>query len=138
MVNPREQSNELFFVEVRGPEEVRRLILETLKEILQVLQKFEQFKHIRHRKLEHINKLRSLIKDANKMLGNLKAKLPQTSLRASIVKEKKAQAQKAHHKKSKKKMLEAKQEKPPKKEMTELDKLESELNAIESRLKGLT
>ena len=138
MVKEKEQSSELFFVEVKEPEEVRKHILETLKDILQVLQKFEKFRQLRHKKIESIHKLSGLIKDANKMLGTLKGKLPQTNLRASAVKDTARQPKKAHHKKGKKKSVEEKQEKAPKKEVTELDKLESELNAIESKLKSLT
>ncbi len=128
----KEQSNELFFVQVKEPNEVRRNILETLKEIVEVLKRFEKFKHIRHEKLEKINHLRVLIKQANKMLGDLKIKLPQTNLRATVTRETKP---KVHHKKKKKAKAE---EKAPKKDVTELDKLEAELNAIESKLKSLT
>ncbi len=133
----KEQSNELFFVEIKEPTEVRRNILESLKEILEVLQRFEKFKNIRHEKLENIHKLRGLLKDANKMLGNLRLKLPQTSLRAAVVRE--TAAHKAHHKKRKKgKYAEKEPEKAPKRETTEDEKLESELSAIESKLKSLT
>ena len=44
------QSNELFFVEVKEPTEVRRNILEVLKEIVEVLKRFENFKHLRQEK----------------------------------------------------------------------------------------
>ncbi len=132
------ENNELFFVEIKEPEEARRHILETLKDIVQVLQRFEKFRQMRHKKLESVHKLRGLLKDANKMLGALKSKLPQTNLRASIVKEKAQQPKKAHHKKGKKPAPEQKQQKMPKKEMTEMEKLESELNAIEGKLRSLT
>ncbi len=132
----KDQSSELFFVEIKGHADVRKHILETLKDILEVMQRFEKFKRIRHEKLEKIQKLRSLMKDANKTLGLLKGKLPQTNLRAVVVKEKPHHA-KAHAKKGKK--AKSAEEKPvPKKEKTELEKLESELNAIESKLKSLT
>ena len=129
----KEQDTGLFFVEVKEPSEVRRNILEFLKEIVETLQRFEKFKHIRHEKIENMHKLGRLLKDANKMLGDLKSKLPQTNLRA-IVNETPKQS-KAHHKKKKKgKVVE---EKPQKKDMSELEKLESQLSAIESKLKGL-
>ena len=130
--NLKEQDNELFFVEVKEPAEVRRNILEVLKEIIELLQKFEKFKHIRHEKLAKIQKLRSLVKDANKILGNLKAKLPQTNFRAYIP----AEAKKPKKPLPKKK--EAKEEKPQKREKTELERLEAELSAIESKLKSFT
>ena len=133
----KEQSNGMFFVQLRQPTEVRRHILETLRDIVEILQKFEKFKHMRHQKLENIQKLRGLLKDANKMLGNLKNRLPQTNLRAVVVKEIKQKAKKIHHKKKGKAASEEKGQKAPKKEKTELERLEAELGAIESKLKSL-
>ena len=130
----KEQENELFFVQVKEPNEVRRNILETLREIVEVLQRFEKFKHTRHEKLEKIHKLRGLLKEANKILGNLKLKLPQTNLRATAVRETQT---KKHHKKAKKGKAAKEPEKEPKREKTELEKLESELSAIEGKLKSL-
>ena len=134
MVKIKEESNELFFVQIKEPNEVRRDILETLKHIVETLQRFEKLKEIRHEKLEKIHKLRSLLKEADKMIVSLKIKLPQTNLKATIAKEAPTHTKK-HHKKKKKIKAE---EKAPKKEMTEIEKLEAELNAIESKLKGLT
>ena len=131
----KEDTNGLFFVQIKEPTEIRRNILETLKEIVEVLQRFEKFKHLRHEKLNEINKLRSQLKDANKMLGTLRLKLPQTNLRAAAVRE--SPAKKAHHKKSKKAKAAAPAEKAQKKEPTELEKLEAELSAIEGKLKSL-
>ena len=128
--NLKEQDTELFFVEVREPDEARRTILEALKEILELLQRFEKFKHVRHEKLAKIQKLRDLVKEANKMMGNLKLKLPQTSLKGM------AARKSPNPKKNPQKKKEAKEEKIPKKEKTELDKLEAELSAIESKLKS--
>lgn len=136
MVKSKEQSEELFFVQVRDPNSVRRDILESLKDIVEMLQRFEKFKHARHQKLEKIHKLRGLIKEANKMLGTLKLKMPQTNLRAAA-KESAPKPKKAHHTKHAKKKPKETEEKP-KKEPTEIDKLEAELNAIESKLKSLT
>ena len=133
--NLKEQNSELFFVEVKDHGEIRKNILETLKDILEVLQRFEKFKHIRHEKLEKINRLRTLLKDANKILGLLKGKLPQTNLRATVVKETPKAHSKAHHKKNKK--SKQPEEKVSKKEKTELEKLETELNAIEDKLRNL-
>src|SRR3989338_10973601 len=81
------QGNELFFVQIREPSEVRRCILESLKEILEMLQRFEKFRHIRHDKLMKMQKLRVLMRDANKLMGELKSRLPQTSLKGVAVKE---------------------------------------------------
>ena len=136
MVKIKEQHKELFFVQVREPIEVRKCILETLKQIVEVLHRFEKFKSLRHEKIEKIQKLRGLLKDTNKVLGTLKMKLPQTNLRVNADREAPV-AKKTSHKKSKK-AKEKKPEKAPKKEMTETEKLEAELSAIESKLKSLT
>src|SRR3989344_7114147 len=87
MVKNMKEHGELFFVEIREPDEARKHILETLKEVLELLQKFERFKHLRHEKMERIQKLRILMRDANKLMGELKAKLPQTSLKGIIPKQ---------------------------------------------------
>lgn len=134
--NLKEPNKELFFVQVRQPNEVRRHILQTLKEIVEVLHRFENFRQIRHEKIANIHKLRALLKDANKMLGSLKLKLPETNLRATAVKQVTKHSKKPVHKK--KGRSEEKIEKSPKREMTETEKLEAQLNAIESKLKGLT
>ncbi len=128
--NVKEQeSNELFFVQIREPSEVRRNILESLKEILEMLQRFEKFKHIRHDKLMKIQKLRVLMRDTNKLMGELKTKLPQTSLRGVAVKE-----TKPTKKPAKKRESQPQQEK----KKTELERLQTELSAIENKLKSFT
>ena len=140
----KEQNNEHFFVEIRHSSDIRRNILETLKGILEILQRFEKFKHLRHKKLENIQRLRVFMKETNKMFGTLKLKLPQTSLSAVVMRE--HPAPQAHQKEPIKKGKKEKsaKEKPkvvPKKEpkeLTEIDKLEAELSAIESKLKSLT
>ena len=131
--NMNEQDNEVFFVEVKEPDEVKRSLLESLKQILELLQKFEKFKRIRHEKMEKIHKLRNLVKDTNKLFGNLKLKLPQTSLKLAPVN--KAQRQNEKHISKKK---EPKEGRMPKKDRTEMEKLEAELSAIESKLKSFT
>ncbi len=124
-----QQGNELFFVQIREPSEVRRSILESLKEILEMLRRFEKLRHIRHEKIARIQKLRALIKESNKLIGELKAKLPQTSLKGAVIKEAAKQPKKTARKK---------EEHHPKKEKSELERLEAELSAIEGKLKSFT
>ena len=132
----KEQSSDIFFVEIREADKVRRNILETLKSILEVLQRFEKFKQLRHKKLDKINQLRELMKRTNKMMGDLKVKLPKTNLKISSHKEEPLVQKKVHHKKSNK--AKTVEENAPKKEMSDVEKLESQLGAIESKLKDLT
>ena len=134
----KEQSNELFFVEIRDSNEVRKNILESLKEILEVLHRFEKFKQLRHEKLEQIHKLRILVKSTAKLTVDLRNKLPQTSLKGTVAKVPQANEKKIQPKKTKKaKIAKTAEEKAPKKEKSEVEKLESELSAIESKLKDL-
>ena len=114
---------------------IRKNMLETLKSILEILQRFERFKGIRSRKLENIQKLRGLLRDANRLMGGLKLKLPKTNLRAVVLKETPKQAKKKQKKGKKEKTVE---QKPAKKDRTELERLEDELNAIEGKLKNLS
>ena len=123
-----QHGNELFFVHVREPSEVRRIILESLKDILEMLQRFEKSRHTRHEKLVKIQKLRVLMKDANKLIGDLKAKLPQTSLKGAAAREDSKP----------KKPAKKKEEQQPKKGKSELERLEEELSAIEGKLKSFT
>ena len=125
----KEQGHEIFFVEVKDPQEVRKNILESLKQILETLQRFEKFKQLRHEKLTKIQKLRNLVRDSNKIMVNLKAKLPQTSLKGMVHHENAKPVQKAPQKK-------APVEKPQKRRSTEIERLEAELSAIESKLKS--
>lgn len=129
--NIKEQQEGIFFVELKEPPEVKRNVLEALKDILGLMQQFEKFKQIRHEKLVKIQRLRSLVRDTNKMFGTLKAKLPQTNFKTPSSTPVKKQSKKIASKKEKA----APKEVTPKKHKTELDKLESELNAIEEKLK---
>ena len=125
----KKQQREEYFVEIKDPSEVRRHILETLKDILEVLHQFEKLRHIRHRKIEAVQKLRASMRAANRLMGNLKLMMPQTSMKPSVVSE--------EHKKVKHVKKKVPEAKPQKKEMSELERLEAELNAIEGKLKSL-
>ncbi|MFH0868210.1 MAG: hypothetical protein V1831_02770 [Candidatus Woesearchaeota archaeon] len=127
----KNESENNLFVEVRGPEEVRRDILESLKEIVENLQRFEKFKEIRKKKIAHINKLEKIVKEINKIVPNLKTSLPETKIR--IVNVSKPQK----NKKSNSVKTKDAREEPQTKPLTELQKLESELNEIESKLGSL-
>lgn len=135
MNNLKEESEEIFFAEVREPFDVRRNLLESLKDIVENLKRFEQFKTVREEKIENIIKLRTTIKEINKLASNLKASFPQTDLRAIKIEKKKAIKMPTRKKKKAKARKEEKIE--TEKPLSELEKLESELNAIESKLSAL-
>ena len=132
------KDEDIFFVEVREPKEIKRLILSSMKDIIENLHQFESFKEIRHQKLAKINSLRKNVKDINKQIGVLKSIVPETKLRAAEAKVAATQKQKKTSKgKKESNRSEAKQKKQIKGSVSELDKLSSELAAIEGKLKDL-
>ena len=123
------ENKDIFFVEVGNPEDVKRNILESLKEIVGSLQRFEKFKETRKDKIDNINKLRKTIKEINKLVPSLKQYFPEAKIRAirAVSKQPKIKVVKG------KNISVEKIKKPP----TELQKLEDELSQIESKLQGL-
>ena len=129
MVILLESEKELFFVEIKQDSTLKRDVLEAQKGMVEALQRYQNIKFIRDKKIENVNKLRSMLKHLHKMVSELKEKLPHTKIKGEEVKKKK-QASKSPVKKKEA----VKKEKKP---MTELQKLEAELNAIESKLGDL-
>ena len=127
-----QEEKELFFVGVKNPIELRRTMLESSKEIIEDLQKYERLKTLRAEKAKQIEALRTIIKEINRLVVKLRAELPTTSLR---IEEIKTPQKLKNPKKDIKEKKEIKAE--PKKELTELEKLESELDAIEQKLSGI-
>lgn len=130
METMEKESKDIFFVEVAEPEEARRNMLESLKDIVENLQRFEKFKETRKDKIERINQLGTIIKDINKHVSSLKNSFPEAKLRAMKVIRK---VEKKKPSTEKKKKHEEEKIKPT----SELKKLESELSEIESKLGSL-
>ncbi len=138
------EEEQIFYVGLKDPIEIRRSILESSKEIVQYLQRFERFKKIRSEKAEEIAKLRVVMKDITKMVRKLKTSLPKTKLRAPIhnhefkVKKQELVEEIKELKIQNVKGIKEKVSVPKKKqEVSELEKLEAELSEIESRLSNL-
>jgi len=127
----KKESDDILFVEVHQPEEVRRNILESIKDIVENLQRFEKFKDIRKEKIDNINKLGKNVKQINGLMTNLKNSLPKTQIRAMKVASKNVGKEKPTRVKTKKSGGESK------KPASELDTLQSELSEIESKLSSL-
>jgi len=132
LIKMEKESKDIFFVEVREPEEVRRNILESLKDIVEALQRFEKFKETRKDKIEHINKLGKILKETNKLIPILKNSFPEAKIRAAKISRRKT-PKKEKISAGKKKTSEEMTKKP----VTELQKLESELSEIEGKLGSL-
>ena len=127
------EEKDIFFVEVKEPDEVRRNVLESLKEVVESLQRFEKFKEMRADKITNINKLGNIVRDINRMVSNLKNSLPQAKIRAMKISKRRIP--------SKKKIVRVKKKDvvgETKKPVSELEKLEAELSSIENKLQSLS
>jgi len=134
------KENDIFFVGVKDPVEIRRSILESLKGTVEDLQRFEKFKAIRDEKAAATIVLKSQVRELIRMTNKLRAEIPKGDLRVKLGAEHaaiEAERQKKEKKKAAVKKVEAKpvekvEVKP--KELSELEKLEAELSSIESKL----
>jgi len=129
-VHIKMEKEDIFFVEISNPEDVKRNILESLKDIVESLQRFEKFKETRKDKIDKINKLRKTVKEINKLVPSLKQAFPEAKIRAIRAVSKQPIMKVV---KGKKKVSIQETKKPP----TELQKLEDELSQIENKLQGL-
>lgn len=131
----KKESESIFYVGVKDPVELRRSILESSKEMLQHLQRADKFKEVREEKAAEISKLKVTMDQLNKLVRKLRLAMPKTGVRAAAGKKKETK-----HKKSakahKQEEVELTVEKPI--QMSELEKLESELSEIEGRLTKLS
>jgi|SRR3989338_212950 len=117
-----EADNEVIFVHVASNESIRKDILEVLKSLLLFSQSYEKIKLIRHKKIEQDNKMRTIMRDINRLLNEMRQKLPQANIRLPSIKQE----------------TPAKSESfAPKRDVSEFEKLSSELRAVEEKLKRL-
>jgi len=137
MAQKIEREDEVFFVGIRDPVEVRKTLLENTRDVVQILQRFERFKQVREEKAQEVLILKNDIKELNRLVNKLKSSLPKTKIRIKLQQEE-AAAKKQKPVEEKKK-VEKKQEVPvKKKELSDLEKLERELGDIEGRLSKLS
>ena len=85
MVILLEEEKDLFFAELRNPNEIRRNVLEARKEIIESLQRYENIKFLRDQKHEKIKELRKSVKDIAKTISSLKVILPKTKIREDLI-----------------------------------------------------
>ena len=121
----KKEQNETFFVSLESPLEVQRSLLECTKNVLSGLKRYESFRNIRKYKVEYLMQLKHVMGELNLLNNRLRRALPKTGLRA-VGKKKK---EKTESKKQPKKFTP--------KEKTDIQKLESDLSDIESKLKSI-
>lgn len=121
------EENNILFVRVKNPVELRRSVLETTKDAIEILQRHEKFREIREEKKQRIAELRDDIKEICRLVNKLKSFMPKTKIRIHENKPIEKIDKKIPRKIKKVEFV----EKP---KITELDKLEVELRDIESKL----
>ena len=119
-------SKENFFVGIRNPVNVRRLLLNSSKDVLDSLKDYEDFENLKAEKEKYVVELKRVMDEMLVLNRKLKKHLPKTPLHAPPKYEK--IARKRSKKAPKTKMS---------KVASKMDLLESELEKVESRLKAL-
>lgn len=149
MPKKQKEKEELFYVGIQDPVEIRKTVLESSKEIIQYLQRYERFREVRSEKSMQMKKLREEMAEIHSLVKKLKTALPKTKLRTRLhkheeeiakiaaVKESKESAVKKSPQKKQETVKEPAADKAEKPKQTELDKLEEELSQIEGRLTNL-
>ena len=147
----KSNKEDYFFVEIKNNSEIKRNILESTRSIVGLLHSYEKYKLIRHEREKASIILNKDIKEMSKLAKNLKLSLPPVKVKIPKVKQpvpikQEIKPEKKQHEKKigkpsmpkpEPKPAQAVSIKPIAKEMTELEKLESELKAIEDKLKSL-
>ena len=123
-------SDDLFYVGIADPVEVRKNLLSCSKKVITALKRYENFYEEREKKIELMIELRKVIKEIMFLNGKLKTTFPKTSLRA-LGAEKTKFVEKGKARSVKRKQVRAV------KEEGELYKLEEELASIEEKLGAL-
>lgn len=154
MATPK--NSNVFYVGIDDTKELKKTLIESMRDSLVFMQKYENIISIREKKKESINTLKKLFKEITKLVSELKTKLPESEIHKKLnnnqVKaekemigdalEKRKSDQKQTEKsdkkndviisKSRKKVENSKIEN---KSPSEMEKLESQLKELENRLK---
>jgi len=120
----KKEQEEVFYVGLRNPKDVRRYVLESTRDLVLLLRSFESLKHIRMQKVELQQNVQKEIAAIKKLVLQLKRNLPQTRLREEVEKPKKKEKQATSH------VLK-------KHYASDVERLEAELTAIEEKLQTI-
>jgi TolA-binding protein len=140
------KEQDVLYVGLSDPIELRRTILEATKDAVEMLQKYEKFRAVREEKVATINQLQEQLREIAKLVAKLKAEMPKVDIRIKlhseqemIERERKAAKEAEKQKKQKEKKYKTTLKIPikgvsKKSELGELEKLEAELTNIEQKL----
>ncbi|MFH1053317.1 MAG: hypothetical protein V1740_02760 [Candidatus Woesearchaeota archaeon] len=113
-------AEEMFFVGIPNPNEIRRYLLESSKSMIQSLKKYEELKKIREEKVLQMNKFNQIMKQIDLLNKRLKKEFPKISVRLPSIS-----------------LNEGEKVVVKKVKGGELDQLENELADIESKLNDM-
>lgn len=109
------------FVGIKDPKEVRRAMLEALRDLISLLQKSEEMKRVRAERYETVAELRARMNDIAIDLARLEQMLPKYTFEKPKIEE----------------VVEKKEGKKPRAKEEDIELLERELAEVEAKLKLL-
>ena len=146
------KSENVFYIGIREPAEMRRNLLESARESIRFLQRYEKLKAIREEKFQTILQLDAEVKELRSLAGKLRKAFPAAKSHVRLPKYKPvcdvcskqfssetglSKHMKMHQPKEEKResIAESVEEtKPKKRVISDLEKLENELTDIEGKL----
>ncbi len=120
---------ELFFVGIRDPIEMRKELLTCSKDLIDSLRRYEQYKDVKEQKLQNIMELKRVFDELLVLNKKMRNHLPRTPLRAPPAIREMAREERRPVAKGK--------QTPIKFTRSKIDVLEEELSKIEQRLGSL-
>jgi hypothetical protein len=122
-----------FYIGVQNPDNMRRNILESSKDIIGILKQYQRIKQIREDKREAIDELNSAVKSIKSGLGKFKRILPIVQLRERPIEVRFEGVE------TEGMITEEppKERSVPKKVLSEIEKLEAELRNVEGKLANI-
>lgn len=144
----QKKSEDVLYVGVREPTEIRRNLLESARETIHFLQRYEKLKAIRERKFQAILQLDNEMKELKSLVGKLKKSFPTAKPYMRLPKHKLAcnvcnkefdstaglsKHMKVHQPKDEK-VVEHEIKAPKKRVHSDIERLENELTEIEGKL----
>ncbi len=119
---------ELFFVGIRDPVELRKELLTSSKNLIDSLRRYEAFKDLKEEKLQHIIELKRVFDELLVLNRKLRNHLPRIPVKVPVLSEMQREAPRPSSKASGKAVKMAR---------NKIDVLEQELAKIEERLGSL-
>ncbi len=135
----KETTQQPVYINIKESRDIKRALLEGVKDTLLLLQRREILKKTREEKLHVINQLAETVKELKEMDVRLKSALP--AIDKNIIK---SREEKEHKKTPAKKQKEGEKEEKGKeekevvkRELSDIEKLEEEIKEIEGKLSSL-